>query len=80
MTLLDFTCSLMHIWHTDITTNVTTMRVMKVISMGDQRTGKSCLIKRFCENKVWTFAIPLFRLCHTRITSMEAGMGCVPSS
>lgn len=33
-------------------------RRIKVISMGDQRTGKSCLIKRFCENKFVSKYIP----------------------
>lgn len=33
-------------------------RRIKIISMGDQRTGKSCLIKRFCENKFVSRYIP----------------------
>ena len=24
---------------------------LKVVSIGDEQTGKSCLIKRYCENK-----------------------------
>ena len=37
---------------------IPSMKRIKILSMGDARTGKSCLIKRFCEGRFLEDYIP----------------------